>query len=408
MGKFWWLPVFAGLWLFLQSTPSRGQTSPFLQWTGSWATSPMLATGGWHQYVFSDVTLREIVHLSAGGRQLRLRFTNEFGMDQLTIDDVRVALSGQEAAIQPASDHAVTFAGASSVRIAPGAVLWSDPVSLDVPPLSDITVSFHIPAQILRAETFHDFADQDNYMVSGDLSASADLTHPQKLSSWYFLDGVDVPSRSNSGAIVAFGDSITDGAHSTMSANHRWPDYLAARLAGDPAFAHLSVLNEGIGGNRVLNDGYGPSALARLDRDLLAQDAVRYAIILEGINDIGRLARLTGPEDEVSAQQLELGLKQFADAAHEHGIRVYGATLTPYGGAGYYSDKGEQIREEVNQWIRTSGAFDGVVDFDKITRDPANPNRFNPEFDSGDHLHPNDAGYRAMAAGIDLALFAGR
>ncbi len=225
------------------------------------------------------------------------------------------------------------------------------------------------------------------------------------LESWYFLDGVDVPAVDGARAVVTLGDSITDGAHSTRNANLRWPDVLAARLKQEHGLEQVAVLNEGIGGNRVLNDGYGPSALARLDRDVLAQDGIRYVIVLESINDIGRYARAQGPEDDVTATQLEAGLKQIADTAHEHGIKAYGATLTPYGGAGYFSDKGEQVRETVNDWIRTSATFDGVIDFDRITRDPANPTRFNTEYDSGDHLHPSDAGYKAMGAGIDLKLF---
>ncbi len=219
------------------------------------------------------------------------------------------------------------------------------------------------------------------------------------------MDGVDVNAAEGARAIVTLGDSITDGAHSTANANRRWPDVLAARLKQEHGLENISVLNEGIGGNRVLNDQAGPSALARLDRDVLAQNGVRYVIVLESINDIGRLAHLTAPEDDVTAPMLEQGLKQIADAAHEHGIKAFGATLTPYGGAGYGSEKGEQVRKEVNNWIRTSGTFDGVIDFDQITRDPQNPDRFNPVYDSGDHLHPSDAGYKAMGDGIDLKLF---
>jgi lysophospholipase L1-like esterase len=258
----------------------------------------------------------------------------------------------------------------------------------------------------MRAETYHAFADQDNFVAEGDVSGAASLPQPTTLTSWYFVDGVDVPAADGSRAIVTLGDSITDGAHSTINTNQRWPDVLAARLKQEHGMENVSVLNEGIGGNRVLNETAGPSAVTRLDRDVLAQNGVKYVIVLESINDIGRLSHLTAPEDDINAQQLEFGLKQIADAAHEHGIKAYGATLTPYGGANYSSEKGEQVREAVNDWIRTSGTFDGVIDFDQITRDPANPTRFNPAYDSGDHLHPNDAGYKAMGAGIDLKLFA--
>jgi len=356
--------------------------------------------------LFSSVTLREIVHISVGGPQIRLRFTNEFGLDPLTVADAHVALSAGGGAIQSSTDHAVTFGGAASVNIPPGAAMFSDPVQLAVASLSDIAVSFYLPPQIMRAETFHAFADQDNYLADGHAPAAAELPQATILSSWYFFDGIDVAAASGARAIVTLGDSITDGAHATHNANRRWPDVLAARLSHDPNLANVSVLNEGIGGNRVLNEMTGPSALSRTDRDLLAQSGVRYVIVLEGINDIGRLAHVQVPWDAITAPQLEMGLKQIADRAHEHGLQVFGATLTPYRGAGYYSDAGEQVREAVNDWIRTSGVFNGVIDFDKITRSPQNPKVFNLPYDSGDRLHPSDEGYKAMGEGIDLSLFA--
>ena len=391
--------------IFTVVSLSAAQSTPHPQWVGTWATSPMQAEGI-NIRLFSSVTMREIVHISAGGEQIRLRFTNEFGLDPLTVADVHVALSAGGASIQPASDHAVTFGGAASVNIPPGGAIFSDPVALTVAPLSDLAVSFYLPAQIMRAETYHSFADQDNYLADGNSPAAPDLTQPTKLSSWYFFDGVDVSVAPGSFAIVTLGDSITDGAASQRSANHRWPDVLAARLSQDPKLAHIGVLNEGIGGNRVLNEVAGPSAISRVDRDVLAQSGVRYVIVLESINDIGRLAHVQVPWDAITAPQLEWGLKQIADRVHEHGIKIIGATLTPYGGAGYHSDLGEQVRQAYNDWIRTSGTFDGVIDFDKITGDPQNPLQFNPAYDSGDHLHPKDDGYKAMGEGIDLTLFA--
>ena len=376
-----------------------------LQWVGTWATAPMMADGI-NMRAFSGTTLREIVHISAGGAQIRVRFTNVFGTDPLTISDAHVALSAGNAAIQPGTNHAITFGGATSVNIPPGAELFSDPIALAVQPLSDLAVSFYLPSQVMRAETFHSFACQDNFIANGDVSSAADLPDATKIFSWYFLDGIDVQAVDGSRAIVTLGDSITDGAHSTQNANLRWPDLLAARLQADPNLKNVSVLNVGIGGNRVLNEVAGPSALSRVDRDVLSQSGVRYVIVLESINDIGRLAHIANPYDDITAPQLEMGLKQIADAAHEHGIKAIGATLTPYGGAGYSSDKGEQVREAVNDWIRNSGTFDGVVDFDKATQDPANPTHFNPAYDSGDHLHPKDDGYKAMAGSIDLTLFA--
>ena len=394
------------LLLALLAPVGWSQSDTNARWIGTWSASPMLADGGFRVRPLSGVTLREIAHVSIGGNHVRLRFTNEFGKDPLTIADAHVALSDHGASVREGTDHPVTFGGSTSVRIPPGAALLSDPVSINVAPLSDLAISFFLPPQVMRAETFHDFADQDNYVANGDVAASPSLEQPTTLPSWYFFDGIEVPAARGARAIVTFGDSITDGAHSTRNANRRWPDILAARLQQDHSLDQVSVLNEGIGGNRVLNEGYGPSALSRLDRDVLAQDGVRYLVILESINDIGHTARPQNPDDEITADQLELGLTRIADLAHQHGIKVVGATLTPYNGAGYYSDKGEEIRKAVNEWIRSSHTFDGVIDFDKMTRDPQNPDHFNPIADSGDHLHPGDEGYKMMADGIDLKLFA--
>ena len=402
-----WLGVVSVSVAFLlaASTPGGAQPAQNPQWVGAWAASPMLALGGFAVRPFAAVTLREVVHISNGGEQIRVRFTNEFGLDGLTITDAHAALSAGGAAIKDGTDHAITFGGQATVRIPPGAAMYSDPVALAVAPLSDVAVSFYLPSQVMRGETYHAFADQDNFVADGDQSAAATIPQPATLQSWYFLDGIDVPAVEGSRAIVTLGDSITDGAHSTANANRRWPDVLAARLKQEHGMENVSVLNEGIGGNRVLNDQAGPSALARMNRDVLAQNGVRSVIVLESINDIGRLAHLTALEDDITAQQLEHGLKQIADAAHEHGIKAFGATLTPYGGAAYNSERGERVREDVNNWIRSSGTFDGLIDFDQITRDPQNPDRFNPAYDSGDHLHPSDAGYKAMGEGIDLKMF---
>ncbi len=375
------------------------------QWVGTWATAPMVAQGSVAMRPFAATTLREIVHISNGGDQIRVRFTNEFGTDPLTISDAHAAVSAGAGAIKDGTDHAITFGGATSVRIAPGAAVYSDAVALKVDPLSDVAISFYVPNQVMRAETYHAFADQENYLANGDVAGTAALSGATTITSWYFIDGVDVPAVDGSRAIVTLGDSITDGAHSTMNANRRWPDVLAERLKQEKGLENVSVLNVGIGGNRVLNEGAGPSAVSRLYSDVLSRDGVKYVIVLESINDIGRLAHLSAPEDDINAAQLEFGLKQIVDAAHQHGIKAIGATLTPYGGAGYSSDKGEQVREEVNNWIRTSGTFDGVVDFDKATQDPQKPTWFAASADSGDHLHPGDAGYKAMGDSIDLSLF---
>jgi len=383
---------------------SHAQEKP--KWVGTWAGSPMLADGRWMRPI-ANMTLREIVHLSNGGAQVRLRFTNEFGIDPLTIANAHVAASASGSDIKTGTDHAVTFGGANGVRIAPGGVIYSDPVDLNVAPLSDLAVSFFVPAQNMRAETAHLAADQDNFIADGDQTSAVSLAQPRTVMSWYFFSGVDVPAANGARAIVTLGDSITDGTASTRNANRRWPNVLAERLKQEHGLEDVAVLDEGIGGNRVLNEQSGPSALSRFDRDVLGQNGVKYLLILEGINDIGRLAntRMLAPEDDITAQNLEHALTQIADRAHEHGIKVYAATLTPYGGAGYYSEKGEQVRQEYNNWMRTSNVFDGFIDFDNIATDPQNPGHFNPAFYSGDHLHPADAGYKAMGEGIDLKLF---
>jgi lysophospholipase L1-like esterase len=399
-----WLAVASTAVVLIAVGVSHAQEKP--KWVGSWAASPMLADGRWMRPV-TNSTLREIVHISNGGAQMRLRFTNEFGIDPLTISNAHVALSAGGSDIKTGTDHAVLFGGGASVRIAPGGVIYSDPVDFNVAPLADLAVSFFVPGQNMRTETAHLAAAQDNFIADGDQTSAVSMTQPKTATSWYFFDGIDVPAVDGSRAIATLGDSITDGTASTRNANKRWPNILAERLKQEHGMENVAVLDEGIGGNRVLNEQSGPSVLSRFDRDVLGQSGVKYLTILEGINDIGRLAntRMMAPEDDITAQNLEHALTQLADRAHEHGIKVFAATLTPYGGAGYWSEKGEQVRKDYNNWIRTSGVFDGVIDFDKITADPANPDRFNPVYDSGDHLHPNDAGYKAMGEGVDLKLF---
>jgi lysophospholipase L1-like esterase len=402
----WLAFAFTAILLVGANSAGVSQSPDRPKWTGTWAASPMLADGA-RMRPFANTTLREIVHISNGGAQVRLRFTNEFGVDPLTISNAHVALSAGGPDTKAGTDHAVMFGGAANVRIAPGAAIYSDPVDFAVAPLSDIAVSFFVPSQNMRAETAHISAFQDNFVADGDQTPAVSLTQAKPTTSWYFFSGIDVPAAEGARAIVTLGDSITDGTASTRNANLRWPNVLAARLKQERGMENVAVLDEGIGGNRVLNEQSGPSAISRFDRDVLGQNGVKYLVILEGINDIGRLSagRMMGPEDEIDAQQLKHGLAQIADRAHQHGIKVFAATLTPYGGAGYWSDKGEQVRKDYNNWIRNCGLFDGVIDFDKITQDPANPDRFNPTYDSGDHLHPNDAGYKAMGEGIDLKLF---
>lgn len=376
-------------------------------WVGTWAASPVGSVVNAGQPGPANSTYRNIVHISLGGSAVQVKLTNEFGTEPLAVGAAHVAISVGGGSIQSGSDHALTFNGRPTVEIPAGAFVVSDPVTMRAAPLSDLTVSVYLPEQRIRNSTCHTFADSTNYMLRGDATAAATADNSSPIDAWCFVKGIDVSTSASDhpAAIVTFGDSITDGDAATHDANHRWPDVLATRLQADKGTAHLGVLNQGIGGNRVLHDGYGPSALARFDRDVIAQSGVRYLIILEGINDIGRLKEPLELDDKITAEDLIFGLSQLVMRAHQRGIRVFGATLTPYMGANYSSPQGEQARQAYNQWIRTSGVFDGVIDFDKITRDPAHANMFLPDYDSGDHLHPRDAGYKAMGEAVDLSLF---
>jgi lysophospholipase L1-like esterase len=350
-------------------------------------------------------TLREIVHISIGGPSVRVILTNEFGLDPLTVGAAQIALSSGGSAITPGTAAPLTFTGKPSIIIPPGALIVSDPVSFKVAPASNLAISLFLPDQPVNQLTFHPFADQTNYLVPGNVVTAPSLDTPQTFFTWDFLKGVDVTADNKSASIVTFGDSITDGAHSTRDANARWPDVLASRLQANKKTATLGVLNQGIGGNRVLHDTTGPSALARFDRDVLAQAGVKYLVIMESINDIGHATDPAKPYDVVTADDLIAGLTQLATRAHTHGIKVIGATLTPFVGAKYQSSAGEEMRQTINKWIRTTNQFDGVIDFDKVTTDPTHPGMFLPLDDSGDHLHPADAGYKAMGESIDLKLF---
>ncbi len=387
-------------------------------WVATWGAAMVAADPGTAPDLTGQ-TLREIVHTSVAGQQVRVWLSNRFGSQPLHIGAAHIALSANgstgvnddgtpnKSGIQQGSDRTLTFHHAGSVTIPPGAAIVSDPVALNVPALSDIDVSIYFPDHTMGA-TEHSSAQQISYRATGNVVDAPDLagkSWPQE--SWFVLSGVDVSAPGDS-AVIAFGDSITDGAYATVNENHRWPDYLAARLAADPNTRKagvLGVVNVGIGGNRVLLDGYGPNAVSRVDWDIVARSGARAMIVLESINDIGRYVSDHQPYGDLTAR-LESGLAQLAAQAHQHGIRAFGATLTPYQGCKYYSEAGDAVRQAVNQWIRTSHTFDGVADFDQAVRDPQNPLRFAPQYDSGDHLHPKDAGYQAMANAIDLRLLA--
>lgn len=396
------------LLLFAVSSAAQSSVakSTPMRWVGTWATSPFDGDP-WHDVpTLVNSTLREIVHTSIPGKALRVRFTNEFGVEPLRIDAATIAVSTGISGVDTASLHDLAFGGSRSIVIPPGAEVLTDPVAMVTSAFTNLAISLYLPLQQVSDVTVHTSAQQDNFIATGNHVRDESFASPKVVPSWYFLKGVDVePTSAHAAAVVAFGDSITDGALSTENANHRWPDYLAARLQNNPATADLAVLDEGIGGNCVLIHCVAPNALARFDRDVLSQSGVKYVILLESINDIGRLHEPNLPDYRLTAEDLEQGLSQLVGRAHEHGIKAIGATLTPYKGAGYFTDQGEKIRQAVNQWILTSGLFDGTVDFNKATSDPSNPLTFAVQFDSGDHLHPKDAGYEAMAGAFNLSLF---
>lgn len=356
-------------------------------------------------YGTADTTLREIVHASIGGPMLRVILTNEFGTESLTIGSAHVAVSQGGSTVNLVSAAGLTFGGRTMVTIPPGALVVSDPADVKLPAGSDLAISLFLPAQTINQLSQHGGADQISYTAPGNVVGAKTLDSPTEIRSWPFVKGVDVKVSAQSAAIVAFGDSITDGAYATVNQNARWPDELARRLLANPKTANIGVLNEGIGGNRILHDNTGPSALARFDRDVIAQAGVKYLIILEAINDIGHAYNPVRAYDVVSADDLIAGYVQMTERAHSHGIKVYVATLTPYIGANYASPAGEEVRQALNKWIRTTPQIDGFIDFDKATQDPANPGSFLPAYDHSDHLHPSDPGYKAMGDAIDLKLF---
>ncbi len=395
------------------TSPGTAQTTSET-WVGSWAAAQQIPEpqNSLSPADMTDMTMREIVHLSIGGTTLRVHLSNAFGTGPLHFTSVHIArpLSPASATIDPASDRALTFSGKSDVTVPAGAEYISDPIAYPVTALSNLAVMFHLdeaPAQ----ETGHPGSRSTTYYMHGDAVSSADMAGAKTVDHWYQISGIDVEAPADAASVIALGDSITDGHASTTNGNDRWTDVLAERLQGSAATRDVGVLNVGIGGNHLLIDGLGPNVLARFDRDVLAQAGVRWLIVFEGVNDLGGLTR----EGEVSAaehaQLVEriLGVfQQIVMRAHAHGIRVIGATITPYMGSGYYhpGPANEADRQTINAWIRAPGHFDAVLDFDKTVRDPNQPDRLLPAYDCGDHLHPGPAGYRAMGEAVPLSLFA--
>jgi lysophospholipase L1-like esterase len=369
-------------------------------WVGTWGTSPQLteprnlppAPG------LAGNTLRQIVQVSIGGEKLRVRFSNDFGTNPVTMISAHLALSAGSSAIKTDSDRALTFQGKPSVTIPAGESMLSDAFDFHLAPLSKLAVTISFGG-MSGAVTGHPGSRSTSYLQSGDTVTAADLPNAATIQHWYILNDIDVRVKHPTGAIVALGDSITDGRGSGTDKNDRWTDDLAHRLQANPNTTDIAVLNEGIGGNCVLRGGLGPTAMSRFDRDALSQSDVHWLIILEGVNDIG------GSHDESVATNLITAFEKMIQQSHTHHILVYGATILPFGKSFYDSPAHETARETVNDWIRTSGKFDAVIDFDVTMRDPQNPFCLQSVADSGDHLHPNETGYKMMADAIDLKLF---
>lgn len=384
--------------------------SPGERWIGTWSTSPVAAAPS--DPGFLDQTLRQIVHIGIGGDELRVRFSNSFGTAPLTIEAASVGVQDQAASVLPDTMRELTFGGEGFVVIPAGARVLSDPVELSVAAEENLAISLYV-AEDSGPPTLHSLAHQTSYISPpGDFSLLDEMPVASETASWFWLTGVEVLARQGSRAVVTLGDSISEGFASTPNANARYPDALQRRLLGKfRGKRKMAVLNAGISGNRVLTDIFGPNAVARLDRDVLTQSGVSHVILLEGINDIGipDLSPIFGLPPEalrvVSADDIIAGMKQIIARAHARGLKIYGGTILPFETAIYFTEAGEAKRQAVNLWIRTGGAFDAVIDFDAAIRDPADPRRMLPAFDSGDNLHPNDAGYQAMADAVDLSLF---
>jgi lysophospholipase L1-like esterase len=390
---------------------------------GTWAAVPTAVPAGGVTTV-EDVTVRQVVHTSIGGSSLRLRLTNEFGTQPLHLGEVRVARrdsDGGGSDVLPRTDRRVTFSGRASAAVPAGAPLVSDEIPLRVPERSDLVISIHLP-QSTPVTTLHAFAYQENVVAAGNVTGARQVTPTTTMSQWWFLSGVSVTTRDrDASAVVALGDSITNGFETTVGANRRWPDRLAERLAAGGR-SDDGMLNLGVAGNRLLHDpnppagspaeGYaaffGQSALRRFDRDVLVQPGVEHVIVLLGVNDLGHPGTSAPLSETVTAEDIIAAHRQLIARAHLAGLRIYGGTITPFGGdtLGFYNATTAAARQVVNRWIRTSAEYDAVIDFDAALRDPADPERMLPRYDSGDHLHPNDAGMQALAAAVPLHLFA--
>jgi lysophospholipase L1-like esterase len=375
------------------------------RWVGTWTTSPVITEG----LAFENQTLRIIGRISLGGRKFRVRLSNAYGKQKLTIGAARLALREAGAAIVKVSDRKLTFAGKDSVSIPAGALMVSDPVDLDLPALADVAVSVFLPGAVPESFqiTGHGNAHQTNYVsTAGNHCDTVAMPVQATTESWYFVTSIDVEAADDTAGLVCFGDSLTDANLSSLDTNHRWPDQLARRLAARSGGRPIGIMNQGIGGNRILHDVRGDCGLKRFDRDVLAQPGVTHCIVFLGINDIRY--RADREHEIVTAEEMCAGYAQFATRARARGLKIYGATLLTFEDetflAGAYTKAGEEKRRAVNAWIRSSGTFDAVLDFEAALRDPANPTQMLPIYDCGDHLHPSDRGYDRLGDSIDLKL----
>jgi lysophospholipase L1-like esterase len=393
--------------------PSQGAPPP-PAWVASWGASQQIPEpqNALPAADLRDATVRQVFHLSVGGPALRVHLSNAFGTEALHVTSVHIArpLSPSSPAIDPQSDRPLRFAGSTEVTVPPGAEFVSDPLDYAVAPLSNLAVTFHLDAAP-STETGHPGSRATSYYLHGDAVSASTMADAQHVDHWFQISEIDVQGAPGAASVVALGDSITDGHGATTNGNDRWTDVLAARLQASIATRSIGVSNQGIGGNHLLTDGLGPNALARFDRDVLAPSAVRWVIVWEGVNDLGGLARdgeVTPAEHAALVQKVIAAYQQIVLRAHAHGLRVYAATITPYTGSDYYhpGPLSEADRQTVNQWIRATGHFDAVIDFDAVLRDPAHPDRLLPAYDCGDHLHPSPAGYKAVGDSIPLDLFA--
>jgi lysophospholipase L1-like esterase len=392
---------------------SAAQVQP-QAWIASWGASQQIPEpqNAMATDDLRDATVRQIFHLSVGGPTLRVHVSNAFGTEALHFTSVHIArpISISSSAIDPATDRGLTFAGSSDVTVPPGAEFVSDALDYPAAAGSDLAVTFHLDAPPAR-QTGHPGSRATSYFVHGDFGAATNLPEARRVDHWYQVSEIDVLASSGAASIVALGDSLTDGHGATTNGNDRWTDVLAQRLRASPNTRSIGVSNQGVGGNHLLSDGLGPNALARFDRDVLAPAGVRWVILFEGVNDLGGLARngeVTAVEHTALVKRVVSAYEQIVLRAHAHGLHVFGATITPYVGSEYYhpGPRSETDRQAVNAWIRAAGHLDAVIDFDRVVRDPQHPDRLLPAYDSGDHLHPSPAGYRAMGEAVQLSLFA--